>query len=252
MKETSKFASAVLAGVLALSMTALAQPTSYDGAIQQSVAAQLQKKSSFRNVRSSVSQGIVTLSGTVDSYKAKLDAQNKAQKQKHVAGVRNVIEVSGPAISDVQLRNELAKSLRYDRVGFGNVFNVLTVGVKNGVVTVGGEVRTPADKDSALATIAATKGVKDVVDRVKVAPASFYDDGLRLRLARAIYRDPVLSKYALDPQAPIRILVDNGHVALYGSVDSTLDRTVAGMRADQVFGAFSVENHLTTAQDVAR
>jgi osmotically-inducible protein OsmY len=61
---------------------------------------------------------------------------------------------------------------------------------------------------------------------------------------RAIYGDPVLSRYAMDPQAPIRIIVDRGHVTLYGVVDNALDKQVAGMRANQVFGAFSVDNEL--------
>jgi hyperosmotically inducible periplasmic protein len=65
-----------------------------------------------------------------------------------------------------------------------------------------------------------------------------------LRAARAIYRDPVLSKYAIDPARPIRIVVDNGHLTLYGAVDSAVDKNVAGIRAGQVFGAFSVENKL--------
>jgi hyperosmotically inducible protein len=65
-----------------------------------------------------------------------------------------------------------------------------------------------------------------------------------LRALRAIYRDPVLSKYAADPAHPIRIIVANGHVTLYGSVESKMDKTVAGLRANQIPGAFSVDNQL--------
>jgi osmotically-inducible protein OsmY len=87
-------------------------------------------------------------------------------------------------------------------------------------------------------------GVKDVIDNVTVAPVSQFDDGLRLRALRAIYRDPVLSKYAMDPARPIRIIVTNGHLTLYGSVDNKMDKEVAGIRANQLFGAFSVDNKL--------
>ena len=48
----------------------------------------------------------------------------------------------------------------------------------------------------------------------------------------------------MDPARPIRIIVTNGHVTLYGSVDSAMDKTVAGLRANQLFGAFSVDNKL--------
>jgi len=86
--------------------------------------------------------------------------------------------------------------------------------------------------------------VKDVVDNVSLAPVSQLDDGIRLRAMRVIYRDPVLSKYAMDPARPIRIIVSNGHVTLYGSVDSKMDKNVAGIRANQLFGVFSVDNKL--------
>jgi osmotically-inducible protein OsmY len=68
-------------------------------------------------------------------------------------------------------------------------------------------------------------------------------------MMRAIYRDPVLSKYAIDPARPIRIIVDNGHVTLYGSVGTAMDKSLAGIRANQVFGAFSVDNKLTVEKD---
>jgi hyperosmotically inducible periplasmic protein len=43
---------------------------------------------------------------------------------------------------------------------------------------------------------------------------------------------------------PIRIVVDNGHVTLYGTVQSQMDKSIAGLRASGVFGAFSVDNKL--------
>jgi osmotically-inducible protein OsmY len=243
-----------LGGSVLMTTAALADTASaaYDQQIQSKVAAQLARKSEFKDIRPSVEDGIVTLDGTTDSLQHKLDAEKRARKQEHVAGVRDQVEVAGPQVSDAALTQKLASRLAYDRVNQGNVFNFLTVSVANGVATVGGEVRTPADKASALDEVISTKGVKGVVDRVSVAPNSTYDDALRFRIARAIYRDPVLTRYAIDPQAPIRIVVNGGHVGLYGVVDSELDRTVAGMRASQVFGAFGVENHLLTSKDVSR
>jgi osmotically-inducible protein OsmY len=86
--------------------------------------------------------------------------------------------------------------------------------------------------------------VKDVIDRVSIAPVSLFDDGIRLRALRVIYSDSVLSKYATDPARPIRIIVANGHVTLYGSVDNKMDKDIAGIRANQLPGAFSVDNKL--------
>jgi osmotically-inducible protein OsmY len=48
----------------------------------------------------------------------------------------------------------------------------------------------------------------------------------------------------MDPQKPIRIVVENGHVTLYGVVDSAMDKQIAGTQASGVSGVFSVDNQL--------
>jgi hyperosmotically inducible periplasmic protein len=237
-----------LVAVTLLSTVLLAQSASlgrYDNSIQTRVTQALAEKQQFRNVQASVEDGIVTLQGTVNLYQDKLDAARKARKVEHASGVRNLIEVGGPAVPDGELQAKLGKKLRYDRVGYDNLFNYFTLGVQDGVVTVGGETLNDVGRDSAVAIIQRTPGVKDVISNITVSPVSTFDDDLRIRTARALYRDPVLSKYALDPQHPIRIIVDNGKVNLYGSVDNAMDKQIAGLRANQVFGAFRVENHLT-------
>ena len=119
--------------------------------------------------------------------------------------------------------------------------------MQNGVVTLGGTVYGPPDKDSALSLVANTPGVKDVVDNIEVAPVSPMDDRLRLQLARVIYGTPQLQKYAMDPAKPIRITVVNGNVTLTGVVDSQADKDVANIRANGVPGVFKVTNNLQVA-----
>jgi hyperosmotically inducible protein len=232
-------------GVLSAVMVAQAPAaTRYDNQIQTTVTNKLAAKSQFRDLKSNVEDGIVTLTGTVDLYQRNLDAAKLARKTADVQGVRNMITVAGADVPDAQLEQKLARKLRFVRVGYDNTFDYFALGVKDGVVTVEGQDRTGVGRDEALAEIANMPGVKDVVDNVTIAPTSIFDDGIRLRTARAIYRDPVLSKYAIDPARSIRIIVANGHVTLYGSVDSAMDKNVAGLRANQVFGAFSVDNKL--------
>ena len=156
----------------------------------------------------------------------------------------HLITVAGANVPDAQLEQKLATKLRYVRVGYDNTFDYFALGVNDGVVTVEGQDRTGVGRDEAMADIANMPGVKDVIDNVSVAPVSNFDDEIRLRTMRAIYRDTVLSKYAMDPARPIRIVVANGHVTLYGSVDSKMDKDVAGIRANGVFGAFTVDNKL--------
>ncbi|MFZ0298550.1 MAG: BON domain-containing protein [Candidatus Sulfotelmatobacter sp.] len=241
-----KAAGSLLAAGL-LSATLIAQTAAaarYDSQIQTSVAEKLAKKSQFSDVKSSVEDGIVTLTGTVDLYQRKLDAAKLTRKTASVQGVDNLITVAGPNVPDEQLERKLAQKLNYVREGYDSTFDYFALGVKDGVVTVEGQDLTGLGRDEALAEIYSMPGVKDVISNISVEPVSPFDEGVRLRAARAIYRDPVLSKYAMDPARPIRIIVVNGHVTLYGSVDSTMDRNVAGLRANQIPGAFSVDNKL--------
>jgi osmotically-inducible protein OsmY len=247
-----KVMGALAAATLFCSLAAAqsASVTRFDSAIQQQVTNKLADKSEFRNVRASVDDGVVTLTGTVDVYQQKLDAAKRARKVEHATGVRNLIDVTGPAVSDAQLQAQLSEKLRYDRVGYDNLFNYFALGIKDGVVTVAGETLTDVGRDSALSIIQRTPGVKDVVDNISVSSVSPFDNDLRLRAARAIYGDSVLSRYSLDPAHPIRIIVDGGRLALYGSVNNAMDKQIAGIRANQLFGAFSVENHLVVDKKI--
>ena len=234
-----------MALLVLLSVTAVATTGRYDQQIQQAASHKINDAKHMQNVNSSVEDGIVILTGTVGLYEDKLDAAKKVKKLQHVTGVRNDITVAGENVPDAQLQKKLAKQLAYDRVGYyDNTFNYVAVDVKDGVVTLSGDTVYDIPKDVALDIVARTPGVKDVVNDVKVLPVSNFDDSIRIRTARAIYRDSVLGRYASDPAHPIRIVVDNGHVTLYGSVENTMDRNIAGIRASSVFGAFSVENKL--------
>ena len=148
---------------------------------------------------------------------------------------------------DAELQSKLADKLRYDRIGYGIMFNSLNVKVENGVVTIGGDVRDYPGRDSALAIVETTPGVKDVIDETNVLPTSNFDDDLRIRIARAIYGQSTMQKYAMVPEKPIRIIVDNGHVTLYGVVDNKMDKQIAETQARSVPGAFTVENKLVVA-----
>jgi hyperosmotically inducible protein len=244
----------VLGLSLAVSMAAAgstAQTASagrYDKTIQAKVEQQLAAKQEFGKVQATVEDGIVTLTGSVDIYQQKLDAAKKARKTSEVQGVRNLIAVEGKSVPDAELAAQLDRKLYYDRVGYDVAFNYITASVENGTVTLIGEARTDVARDSALALAYRMPGVKDVFNDVRVDPTSIFDDQIRVKTLRAIYRDPVLSRYAIDPARPIRILVNNGHISLDGVVATQMDKNVAGIRANQVFGAFSVKNNLELAK----
>jgi osmotically-inducible protein OsmY len=245
-----------LLGLVAVMMVAgvrrgVAQSSTADLQLQADVMKALDNKR-FSNVRVSVKNGIVTLAGTVDLYSAKVDADNRAHHRKNVKGVENEIQVAGPTVDDVTLRDKLAEKLAYDRVGYGTTaFNAFTIAVQKGAVTLGGTAYGPSDKDSAISLVENYPGVKDVIDNIEVAPVSVMDDKIRLAEARAIYGFPQLNKYAIDPAKPIRITVVNGVVTLSGVVDSEADKDVANIRANSVSGVFKVVNNLEVVGSTA-
>jgi osmotically-inducible protein OsmY len=239
----------LLAATLFAAFLTLSQGAS--AAEPQDVAAAVRAKldkSQYKNVQVSVdANGIAALSGTVSLYEYKDDADKTVHKVKGVTAVRNDIAVSGPSVPDSQMQKNLVEKLTYDRVGYGNVFDAITVRVQNGVITLGGHAHNYPNRDSALGLVASTPGVKDVVDEISVDPVSPMDDGIRVEVARAIYSFPTLNRYAIDPAMPIRISVQNGNVALYGVVDSVADKEAAFIRANGVPGVFSVKNYLEVA-----
>lgn len=222
---------------------ATGSPPAKDSVSKRDAEARL-NKSQFNKVSVTVEKGIATLTGTVDLYQYKADAEHRVARADGVKAVRNLVQVTGTEISDEKLQEKLVERLSYDRVGFGNVFNAIGVKVNKGVVSLEGHARTYVDRDSAVALVATTPGVLDLVDSVEVDPVSLMDDEIRVKVARAVYGDPVLNKYAIDPAKPIRISVQDGKVSLFGMVNSRMDADVAYMRANGVPGVFRVESHL--------
>lgn len=238
------FAAALLGAILVFPQLSQAAA---DQDVASAVRAKL-NKSQYKDVQVNVdANGVATLSGTVGDYEYKVDADKLVHKVKGVSAVRNDIQVSGPDVPDAQLQKTLIGKISSDTIGYGNMFDAISISVQNGVVTLSGHAHDYPNRDSALAVASTTPGVKDVIDEIEVDPVSPMDNGIRLAVARAVYGYPSLNRYAIDPEKPIRISVQNGHVELYGVVDSQADKNVAGIQANTVPGVFSVENHLEVA-----
>jgi len=245
----AKFLTAMaLAGSLIFVPAALSAQAdnSHDAQLKKDASDLLNKKQ-FREIHSSVQDGVVTLTGTVDRLIDKMDAEKRIRKAPNLIAINDQIQVGGPQVEDATLTEKLNRKLNFD-ISYGPVvFNAFTVSAQNGIVTVGGVADSPANKDVAIGIVADYPGVKGLIDNVQVAPLSGMDNGTRLAEYRSIYGFPTLSKYAMDPNKPIRILVANGHVTLVGTVDTQADKDVANIRANAVPGVFSVKNDLQVA-----
>jgi osmotically-inducible protein OsmY len=253
MKRATHFLTLALAAVLVLGSQVIIPHASYalgqNAQTDNNIQAQLQNDlKKFKNVQISVKNGIVDLEGTVNDFATKEEIDKKAHRVKNVVAVRNKLQIAGAGeISDQQLQQKIVQKLQYDRVGYGNAFNAISVNVQNGVVTLSGNALGPVAADSAVSLVSHFPGVQDVINNIQVDPLSPMDDRSRMQVYRAIYGYPSLQKYSLNPAQPIRITVVNGNVTLNGVVDSQADKDVAGIRANSVPGIFKVTNNLQVA-----
>jgi len=143
-------------------------------------------------------------------------------------------------------QERIIKEVRHEllMLPYFGVFDNIAFKVEGYTVTLLGQVVRPTLKSDAESAVKHIEGVEKVDNQIEVLPLSPIDDGLRRQLYRAIYGYPVLEKYALGVQKPIRIIVKNGNVTLEGVVDNEADKNIAGLRANGVSGAFSVTNNL--------
>ena len=144
---------------------------------------------------------------------------------------------------DLQVFNDVAKAVnRYEQF---TIFDDVSAGVKNGVVTLEGKVTMPYKKDDIEKRVARVNGVNRIVNKVAVLPVSTWDDELRYRIARAIYGNANFWNYAASANPPIHIVVDRGRVTLTGVVQSEVEKMLARSLVTQN-GVLSVTNKLQT------
>ena len=141
---------------------------------------------------------------------------------------------------------ELAKKVRHELVmlPFYGVFDNMTFRIEDGVVTLSGQVTRPTLKSSAGNVVRKIEGVRAVRNEMEVLPLSPFDNGIRLRALRAIYRQPALQRYGWGVIPGIHIIVKNGELTLEGVVANQTDSNIANIVANGVFGAFKVVNNL--------
>ena len=125
-----------------------------------------------------------------------------------------------------------------------SVFDNLEYKVDGDTVTLSGQVRNPVTRRDAEGRVARIEGVDHVINKIEVLPVSGFDDSIRARAYRAVFRSGNLYRYAMGANPSVHIVVKNGHVTLEGLVSSQMDSQLAYMAARGVPGVFSVTNNL--------
>lgn len=193
-----------------------------------------------------VEGGIVTLSGTVDSYWRKLLAEDLVAE---VRGVRSVVNelavVADEDVSDAVIAREIMEAV--SRTSEASVED-LNVTVDDGVVTLTGVVRSFDAYESVLEAARFTAGVREVRDYLTVETAVVEEP----RMDRQI-RQSVISQLEWDPTVEaedISVAVEDGEVTLTGAVASRSEKIAALEAARQVEGVRWVEDDLEIAEPV--
>ena len=157
-----------------------------------------------------------------------------------IAGASTKADPNVPQTDDQIVKNIRHEVLMYP---YYSIWDDVSFRVVNGQVELMGAVNQPFKKSDIERLVQKVPGVTSVSDELKVLPLSPFDDRIRLQVARAIYRDPVLSRYSMGAIPAIHIIVDNGHVTLTGVVSTDMEKQVAGMRASGAGLSFGTINN---------
>jgi hypothetical protein len=115
----------------------------------------------------------------------------------------------------------------------------------DGTVVLRGDVTTALTKSELESRVRHIESVTTVIDDIRVLPLSQFDNQIRAGIYRSLFNfNSSLSRYAMGVNPSIHIIVANGKVTLKGVVSNAMDRQLAGMAANRVFGVFSVDNEL--------
>lgn len=149
--------------------------------------------------------------------------------------------IAGAAVTD-----QLVRQVRHELImlPYYSVFDNLTFQLDGSRITLRGQVTRPTLKADAERVVKRIEHLTEVVNRIEVLPVSPNDDRIRAAVYRAIYYQPILSRYAFQSVPPIHIVVRNGDVALEGVVHTKAEKDIAGVQANGVAGVFSVVNNL--------
>lgn len=158
----------------------------------------------------------------------------------------NQSQMSSESLSP-QAQAELVKKIQRALITLPNfgVFDNIAFRLQGRTVILEGQVTDPVNKPDAEKAVQKIEGVDKVVNKIDVLPPGQLDNRIRRQVYDAIYNYGPFFKYKNNQvNPPIRIIVQNANVTLYGVVDTEADKNVATLRVKQVSDVLGVTNNL--------
>lgn len=189
-----------------------------------------------------VKNGIVTLTGWVDSYTKKWVAERAAHRVRGVAAVANDIEVHLPSAAertDADVAAAATRALEWDALV---PVEKLDVTVAKGWVTQRGEVEWEFQRREAERAVRRLSGVRGVTNLITVRPRQTPSpQDLKRRIEAALVRN-----VETDAEQ-ISIDVDGSKITLRGMVRSWMEKQEAERIAWSAPGVKAVDNRITVS-----
>lgn len=215
---------------------------SRDDQLQKAVLAELNWEPSITAAHIGVTaeNGTVTLTGHVQSYGQKHNAEMATGRVKGVKAIAEEIEVRLPfeiKRDDADIATAAVNRLAWDT---GTPRDAVKVKVEKGWLTLTGEVNWHFQKEAAEREVRNLMGVLGVSNQILIKPSvdtGDLSDDIQHALHRSIFFDP----------EKVHVTAQEGRVKLTGTVGSWQERRTAASIAWAAPGATSVENDLIVA-----